>query len=92
MYLELLAPVLRKRLARARGARWISPHTTVAARAAAVRLSELIRKSARLRDDTRLSQLERAMAFVGGGHTAGEEMMLERLSEMSDDELPSMLS
>jgi hypothetical protein len=32
------------------------------------------------------------MTFVGGGHTAGEEMMLERLSVVSDDELPQVLS
>ena len=92
MYLELLAPLLRRRLALARGGRWISPHPTLAARAVAVRLSELIRKAARLRDDHGLSQLERAMAFVGGGHTAGEEMMLERLSVVSDEELPPLLS
>jgi hypothetical protein len=58
----------------------------------ALRLSELIRKAARLRDDRRLSELERGMAFVGGGHTAGEEMMLERLSVASDAELTSTLS
>jgi hypothetical protein len=92
MYLELLTPLIRRRLALARGGRWISPHPTAAARAVAVRLSELIGKAARLRDDHRLSRLERAVWFVGGGHTSGEEMMLERLSGVSDDELTSMLS
>jgi superfamily II DNA or RNA helicase len=91
MYLELLTPLIRNRLAVARGGRWISPHPTAAARAVAVRLSELIGKAARLRDDHRLSQLERAVWFVGGGHTSGEEMMLERLSAVSDDQLSSML-
>jgi hypothetical protein len=90
MYLELLAPLLRRRLALQ--GRWISPHPTAAARAVALRLGELIRKAARLRDDHRLSELERAMAFVGGGHTAGEEMMLERLSLAADAELTSTLS
>jgi hypothetical protein len=92
MYLELLTPLLRRRLAAALGGRWVSPHPTVAARAAAARLGELIRKAARLRDDRGLSELERAMAFVGGGHTAGEEMKLERLGGVSDDELASVLS
>jgi hypothetical protein len=92
MYLELLTPLIRSRLALARGGRWISPHPTAAARAVAVRLSELIGKAARLRDDHRLSQLERAVWFVGGGHTSGEEMMLEQLSAVSDDEMTSMLS
>jgi Helicase conserved C-terminal domain/SNF2-related domain len=91
-YLELLTPLLRRRLAHGCGGRWISPHPTVAARAAAVRLGERIRKAARLRDDRCLSQLEHAMAFVGGGHTAGEEMMLEQLSEVGDDELLAVLS
>jgi superfamily II DNA or RNA helicase len=91
MYLELLTPLIRQRLAAARGGRWISAHPTAAARAVAVRLGELIGKAARLRDDHRLSQLERAVWFVGGGHTSGEEMMLERLSGASDDELTSVL-
>jgi superfamily II DNA or RNA helicase len=92
MYLELLTPLLRRRLALARGGRWTSPHATAAARAVALRLGELIGKAARLRDEHRLSELERAMWFVGGGHTSGEEMMLERLSGVSDDELASMLA
>jgi hypothetical protein len=91
LYLELLAPVLRRRLALARSGRWISPHTTAQARSVALRLSDLIRQAARLRDDHRLSQLERALAFVGGGHTAGEEMVLEGLSEVGDEELTSVL-
>lgn len=92
VYLELLTPVLRRKVELARGARWISPHPTVASRAAAARLSALIQGAARLRDEQRLAELERAMRFVGGGHTAGEEMMLERLSGMSDNELTSALS
>jgi superfamily II DNA or RNA helicase len=92
MYLELLTPLLRRRLDLARGGRWISPHPTGAIRAVTLRLSELISKAARLRDDHRLSQLEHAVWFAGGGHTAGEQMMLERLSGVSDDELTSMLS
>ena len=91
MYLELLAPVLRRKLALARSARWTSPHPTIQARAVARRLSDLIRAAARLRDVPRLSQLEHALAFVGGGHTAGEEMVLERLSEVPDEGLTSVL-
>jgi len=56
------------------------------------RLSKLIGEAARLRDDRRLSELERAVWFVGGGHTSGEDMMLERLSAVGDDELTSILS
>ncbi len=92
MYLELLTPLLRRRLALAREGRWISLHPSVATRAVARRLSDLIRQAARLRDDNALSRLESAMAFVAGGHTAGEEMMLEGLSAMSDDEIIPLLS
>jgi hypothetical protein len=92
MYLELLTPVLRTRLAVSHGGRWIGPHASPASRAAAVRLGELIRQAARLRDDDRLLLLERALAFVGGGHTAGEEAMLEQLTGSSDEELASELS
>jgi hypothetical protein len=91
MYLELLTPLLRRRLTLARAGRWISPHSILPAREVAGRLSELIHEAARCRDDLRLSQLERALAFVGGGHTAGEEMTLYRLSGGSDDELTSVL-
>jgi hypothetical protein len=60
-------------------------------RVVTARLSELIRSAARLRDDHRFAELERALAFVGGGHTAGEEMVLDRLSGESDGELTSAL-
>jgi hypothetical protein len=56
------------------------------------RLSDLIREAARLRDDHRLSQLEQALAFVGGGHTAGEEMVLAATSEVADEGLTSVLA
>ncbi len=90
-YLELLTPLLRRRLVLARSGRWISPQAKGPVRAVTARLSELIRKAARLRDDHRLAELERAMAFVGGGHTAGEEMVLDRASGESDGELTSAL-
>jgi superfamily II DNA or RNA helicase len=92
MYLELLTPLLRRRLTLSHGGRWVGPQPSAATRAAALRLGELIRQAARLRHDDRLSQLERAMAFVGGGHTAGEEMMLERMAGASDGELAYELS
>ncbi len=78
-YRELLTPVIRQRLALTRGGRWLGPHATPASRAAAVRLGELIRHAARERQEARLSDLERGLAFVAGGHTAGEELLLEQL-------------
>ena len=90
-YLELLTPLIRDRLAHTRGRRWLSPEPTAAARAAAVRLGELIRQAARLRQEDRLLQMERALGFVAGGHTAGEEMLLERLAQASDKDLTAAL-
>ena len=91
-YLELLAPHIRSRLALVRGCRWLASNRTAAARLIAVRLGRLIREAARLRQETRLSQLELALGFVAGGHTAGEEMLLERLTEASDRDLTTALS
>ena len=90
-YLALLTPLIRERLAHTRGRRWLSPEPTPAARGAAVRLGELIRQAARLRQEDRLLQLERALGFVAGGHTAGEEMLLETLAAASDKDLTAAL-
>ena len=34
-----------------------------------------------------MQRLERALAFTGGGHTAGEAMLVERLAHLSDHDL-----
>ncbi|HEX5963908.1 MAG TPA: hypothetical protein VFY42_09300, partial [Gemmatimonadales bacterium] len=74
-----------------RGRRWISPAPRPAARTVAARLSGLIHEAARLRQDGRLLHLERALAFAAGGHTAGEEMLIQRLVEVPDRELAAAL-
>jgi hypothetical protein len=79
MYLELLTPIIRNRLATTRGRRWLTPDPGCSARAVAERLRLLIRNAARLRQESRLSELEAALAFVAGGHTAGEERLLDNL-------------
>jgi hypothetical protein len=38
-----------------------------------------------------LARLERAMNFVGGGHTAGEDMWLDRMAEASTEDLLAWL-
>jgi hypothetical protein len=52
----------------------------------ALRLHQGIREAARRRDLDALAGLERALAFVGRGHTAGESLELERLAGMPDGE------
>jgi superfamily II DNA or RNA helicase len=83
-YLELLTPVIRARLGMTRARRWLSPDPSSAARKLAKHLSGLIHQAARLRQEGRLLHLERALAFIAGGHTAGEEILIERLSLTPD--------
>jgi Helicase conserved C-terminal domain len=85
--LPLLAAPIRARLALARAGRWIAPGGAPAVQRVALRLHQAIREAARRRDVETLAGLERALAFVGRGHTAGEAMELERLAEMGDGEL-----
>ena len=91
-YLELLAPVIRDRLGLTRAGRWLAPDPTSASRNLAKRLAGLIHQAAGLRQDGRLLQLERMLAFAAGGHTAGEEMLVERLAEAPDREIRAALS
>jgi hypothetical protein len=55
-------------------------------------VQHLIRQAARLRQASRLVQLERVLGFVAGGHTAGEAMLIERLARVADAELERVLS
>ncbi len=84
--LARVAAPIRARLAMARGSRWIVPSPDATAYAVSVRLQACIRDAARRRDLGALAGLERALAFVGGGHTAGEAMALARLDDMPDTE------
>jgi hypothetical protein len=92
IYLTLLSPLIRARLSRTSGRRWLSADPMPAARRLATRLRQLIAEAARLRDHDSLLQLERMLGFVAGGHTAGEEMLIEQLVEAPARELTSRLS
>ncbi len=85
--LEMLAEPVRARLALARARRWASPETAPSAHRVAARLQLAVRGAARRRDVEGLVRLERALGFVGGGHTAGETALLDRLAGLSDAEL-----
>jgi superfamily II DNA or RNA helicase len=86
-FLTLLAPLIRARLSLTSGRRWLSPDPTPATRQVAARLRQLIGEAARQRHHGPLIRLERMLGFVAGGHTAGEEMLLERLVEAPAGEL-----
>jgi hypothetical protein len=85
--LGLLAGPIRSRLVMCRGTQWLAPRLAPPARAVAARVQREIRDAARRRDGTALEALERALAFLGGGHTAGEAMLIERLADLEDAEL-----
>jgi hypothetical protein len=91
-YLTLLAPLIRARLSLTSGRRWLLPDPTPTTRQVATRLRQLIAQAARLRHHGSLLQLERMLGFVAGGHTAGEEMLIERLVEAPARELTGRLS
>ncbi len=90
--MEILAPIIRMRLAASRAGRWAAPDAAPAARKLAIRLGSLIQEAARLRQDKRLLLLERALSFVAGGHTAGEAMLIERIAKMPNREIEPALS
>jgi hypothetical protein len=91
-WLSLLAEPIRSRLALTRSRRWITVEPTSGARKLVLRLQHWLKDAARRRDAVRLADLERAMAFVAGGHTAGEAVLLERLAHAPDSELRRLLS
>jgi hypothetical protein len=91
-YVGLLTPLIRNRLALTRGRNWCMPHSAPCVVTLVGRLGALIRQAARLRQENRLMKLESALAFVAGGHTAGEKILLERLAEASDQDLIKRLS
>jgi hypothetical protein len=82
-----LAAPIRARLLVARGSRWCPPAGSAAAHRLSVRLHQAVREAARRRDLESLAGLERALAFVGRGHTAGESLELERLAALADGDL-----
>jgi hypothetical protein len=85
--LGLLAGPIRSRLITCRGSRWLAPRLAPPARSVVLRVQHEIRAAARGRDAVALEELERALAFLGGGHTAGEAMLVERLAGMGQAEL-----
>jgi hypothetical protein len=82
---------IRARLSLAAGRRWLAAEPSASARRIAERLSHGVAEAARRRDRRELARLERAMRIVAGGHTAGEDMLLDRHAEASTAELLAWL-
>ncbi|HEX6434444.1 MAG TPA: hypothetical protein VFZ87_09375 [Gemmatimonadales bacterium] len=90
-WLALLAGPIRNRMTFTRSRRWMAIEPTAGARKLLSRLQRCMKTAARRRDAGELADLERAIAFVAGGHTAGEAMLLERLAQATDSELRQLL-
>ena len=76
---DLALPHARRILRDAMDRRWSAAALTPAARTLLSRLRIEARAAARSRDLKALGALERGIAFVTRGHTAGEEMLIEEL-------------
>ena len=71
----------------ARGWRWIAPTPTPAARLLSIRLQRAIADASRRHQPTRLACLERVLAFLSDGHTAGEDMLMEIMADRPESQL-----
>jgi len=87
-----LAPVIQHRMRKLRRARWTGRRFTHHQQRVIHRLQALAARVARQRNPERLGVIEHALQFVRGGHTAGEQMLMETLARQSDEALMSSLA
>jgi len=85
--LDRLTPAVADLLRRAHRARWDFGPGEPAVHALIRRLGGLSGAAARRRDHRALAQLERALAILSGGLTAGEARLVARLARARDPEL-----
>ena len=83
---RLVIPI-RQRLALTSGRRWMTPEPSPAARELLGRLQGLLRDAARRHQPKRLSCLERVTQFAADGHTAGEDILIERMLHQSEAQM-----
>jgi hypothetical protein len=91
-WLSVLAIPIRERLALTRSRGWVTPDPVPSARRLAARLQYFIGEAARQHQSGRLAELERALAFVAGSHTAGEAMIIEHLAQASGPEVAAAVN
>ena len=84
--LSRIAAVIQQRLRSASLARWAG-HLSPLQSTRIARLNRIASRAVRSRNGSLLAAVERAIAYVRQGHTAGEEMLLERAFAHSDSEL-----
>jgi hypothetical protein len=79
-----LAAPIRERIRQVGRSRWVDRQRSPNTRAVIARLQALGRVAARRRDTAMLANLQNALRFVGGGHTAGEQLFVTRLAALPD--------
>lgn len=84
--IAVIAEIMRRRLELLQLARWAHHLSPLQARVIA-RLNRLAARAVQARKAHLVSSVERAINFVRRGHTAGEEMWLEKLLQLSDPSL-----
>lgn len=82
-----LAHPIRQRFTMTRGWRWMTPEPTPVARELLARVQELVRDASRRHQPRRLAQLERVLAFLSEGHTAGEERLIRSMADRPEAQL-----
>ena len=80
-----------RRACLASGRAWVAPEPSVAGRLAARWLRQEASRAARARDHRKLASVDRALAFLRRGHTAGERRLLERLAAGEAESLATIV-
>jgi hypothetical protein len=75
----------------ARGWKWVAPTPAPAARQLSIRLQRSIADASRQHQPARLASLERALAFLADGHTAGEERLIELMVDRPESQIFEMV-
>lgn len=88
--LDALSAGVRHLLRQHEAAAWWRRGDT-AARTLLQRLYAMVQPASRARDRGALAVVERAIRFAGGGHTAGERLLIQSLAGASDAELRQRL-
>jgi superfamily II DNA or RNA helicase len=78
-----VADVIQQKLRSASMAQWIGPRSSRQT-GWITRLNRMATRAVQSRNRARLTTVERAMAYVRQGHTAGEEMLLEQAFMLTD--------
>jgi hypothetical protein len=90
-WLLLLARRIKEGFLLTGSRRWMAPDPGPAVRHLAARLQAFTGDAARQHRPDRLLQLERALAFVTRGHTAGETALIQQLADAPDAHLDRTL-